>query len=88
MKQSLIALLQFFFVLVVGIAAQADELHGVNIAQCAAEILGVLQNLFLCGNALFGRQLGSGLLADLLAVEPCGLNTLLRALMQVSDFFF
>ena len=88
MKQSLTALLQFFFVLVVGVAAQADELHGVHIAQCAAEILGVLQNFFLRGDALFRRQLGSGLLTDLLAVKPCGLDALLRALVQVGDLFF
>ena len=86
MKQSLIALLQFFFVLVVGIAAQTNELHGVHIAQCTAEIFRVFQNLFLCGDAFLGGQLGTLLLADLLAIEPCGLNTFLRALMQIGHF--
>ena len=85
-KQSLVALLQFFFVLVVGIAAQSNKLHDVHIAQCAAEIFGVFQNLFLCGNALFGGQFDSGLLSNLLAIESCCLNAFLRALVQVCDF--
>lgn len=79
---------QFPLVLIIGISGKSGQYYDFTVGKRPAEVLGMLANDLLGGNAFLGGQLGPLLLSDLLAVQAGCFDAFTGPLVEVLNLFF